>query len=118
MNRILSGDIIECLHSLLKRNENCGCITDKERSAIAASLYVIENMTNLQMALYDQYSLYQTATCISLHCCFDDKTGTIIPFGNTNCIGCMFNPTLEEGADGVDCPDKFRPWLMKKITEV
>lgn len=80
-------------------------------------VYLLENMTNLQMALYDENSLQLAAKVIAEHLCFDDTTGTLIPFDKSSCIGCMFSPTLEEGADGVDCPDKFRPWLCKKITE-
>lgn len=80
-------------------------------------VYLLENMTNLQMALYDKGSLELAAYHLSIRCCLDDKTGTLVPVHKGHCTGCMFDPTLEEGADGVDCPDKFWPWLCKKITE-
>ena len=79
-------------------------------------VYLLENMSNLQLALYDKDSLEMAAYHLSIHCC-PDNTGKLFPVDKVFCSECMFFPKREERADGVDCPDKLRPWLCKKITE-
>lgn len=117
MSKFSMNDIIDGLQTVRDRATSCGCLSNMEENSLDAALYLLGNITNLQMALYDKGSLELAAEEVAMHLCFDEKTGTLIRTSHSKCTGCMFSPTLDEGADGVDCPDKFRPWLCKKITE-
>lgn len=115
MERFSIKDIVEGLQSIKERMDECGCSDNKEENAVDAALYFISNMTNLQMALYDARSTECVSDIVSEQLCFDDKLGIIVPSEFVKCEGCMFD---EERIDkDNDCPEVFKPWLMKKVIE-
>lgn len=106
-------NMIEIVNRLKNIQDEYGRgIEPADDDALSAAIILLSNMTNLQMALYDVRSLEYVTDIVSEHLCFDNKLGIIVSHKSVKCSYCMFHE------DDKDCPELFKQWLIKKITEV